>query len=44
MNKKIKIMKLNENELIQAIQSGHLSVCVIGIGRIGLHTDLSFAN
>ena len=44
MNKKIKIMKLNENELIQAIQSGHLSVCVIGIGRIGLPTALSFAN
>ena len=44
MNKQIKIMKLNENELIQAIQSGHLSVCVIGIGRIGLPTALSFAN
>ena len=44
MNKKIKIMKLNENELIQSIQSGDLSVCVIGIGRIGLPTALSFAN
>ena len=44
MNKQIKIMKLNENELIQAIQSGHLSICVIGIGRIGLPTALSFAN
>ena len=44
MSEKIKIMKLNENELIQSIQSGDLSVCVIGIGRIGLPTALSFAN
>ena len=44
MNKKIKIMKLNENELIQSIQFGDLSICVIGIGRIGLPTALSFAN
>ena len=38
------IMKLNENELIQSIQSGEISICVIGIGRIGLPTALSFAN
>jgi len=44
MSQKVKIMKLNENELIQSIQSGDLSVCVIGIGRIGLPTALSFAN
>ena len=44
MNDKVKIMKLNENELIQSIQSGDLSICVIGIGRIGLPTALSFAN
>ncbi len=44
MNEKIKIMKLNENELIQSIQFGDLSICVIGIGRIGLPTALSFAN
>ena len=44
MNDKIKIMRLNENELIQSIQSGDLSVCIIGIGRIGLPTALSFAN
>ena len=44
MSEKLKIMKLNENELIQSIQSGDLSVCVIGIGRIGLPTALSFAN
>jgi len=44
MIQKVKIMKLNENELIQSIQSGDLSVCVIGIGRIGLPTALSFAN
>ena len=44
MNEKLKIMKLNENELIESIQSGNLSICVIGIGRIGLPTALSFAN
>jgi len=40
-NKKINI---NSDELIQSIQSGKLKVCVIGIGRIGLPTALSFAN
>ena len=44
MSEKPKIMKFNENELIQSIQSGNLSICVIGIGRIGLPTALSFAN
>ena len=44
MEKKAKIMKLNENELIDSIQSGNLSICVVGIGRIGLPTALSFAN
>ena len=44
MSQKVKIMKLNENELIQSIQSGEISICVIGIGRIGLPTALSFAN
>jgi len=44
MEKTPKIMQLNENELIQAIQSGDISVCVVGIGRIGLPTALSFAN
>ena len=38
------IMKLTEHELIQSIQSGEISICVIGIGRIGLPTALSFAN
>ena len=37
-------MQLNEFELIESIQSGNLSVCIIGIGRIGLPTALSFAN
>lgn len=41
---KQKIMQLNEDELIQSIQSGNISICVIGIGRIGLPTALSFAN
>ena len=31
-------------ELIQSIQSRKLKVCVVGIGRIGLPTALSFAN
>ena len=44
MTQKQKILELNEHELIQAIQSNSISVCVIGIGRIGLPTALSFAN
>ncbi len=44
MEKKQKIMQLNNDELVQSIQSGNLSICVIGIGRIGLPTALSFAN
>jgi len=44
MEQKSKIMQLNEHELIQSIQTGNISVCVIGIGRIGLPTALSFAN
>jgi nucleotide sugar dehydrogenase len=44
MEQNKKIMQLNEFELIESIQSGNLSVCVIGIGRIGLPTALSFAN
>ena len=35
---------VDTDELIQSIQSGKLKVCVIGIGRIGLPTALSFAN
>lgn len=38
------IMEMNTQELIQAIQSNKLKVCVIGVGRIGLPTALSFAN
>ena len=44
MEQKSKIMQLNDYELIESIQSGDISVCVIGIGRIGLPTALSFAN
>ena len=35
---------MNPQELIQAIQGNKLKVCVIGVGRIGLPTALSFAN
>ena len=39
-----KIMEMSSSELIQSIQSRKLKVCVVGIGRIGLPTALSFAN
>jgi len=39
-----KIMQMDETELASAIQTGRLKVCVVGIGRIGLPTALSFAN
>ena len=38
------ILEMNELEMIESIQSGNLKICVIGIGRIGLPTALSFAN
>ena len=44
MTKNSKIMEMNSTELTQSIQSGKLQICVIGIGRIGLPTALSFAN
>ena len=44
MEQKSKIMQLTNQELIESIQSGNISVCIIGIGRIGLPTALSFAN
>jgi nucleotide sugar dehydrogenase len=44
MEQKLKIMQLNNSELIESIQSGNIAVCIIGIGRIGLPTALSFAN
>jgi nucleotide sugar dehydrogenase len=39
-----KIMNMSQNEIIDSIQSGRLNVCVIGVGRIGLPTAISFAN
>ncbi len=39
-----KIIEMDSAELIQSIQTGKLRICVIGIGRIGLPTALSFAN
>ena len=44
MEQKLKIMQLNNQELVNSIQSGNITVCIIGIGRIGLPTALSFAN
>jgi len=43
LEKNEKIMELNTDLLIQAIQAGNISVCTIGIGRIGLPTAISFA-
>ena len=43
-NKKSRnILSSNVQEIKQLIKSGSVSVCVIGIGRIGLPTALSFA-
>jgi len=38
------IRDMSDSEIIESIQSGGLTICVIGIGRIGLPTALSFAN
>ena len=38
------VFKMNDSEFINSIQSESLKICVIGIGRIGLPTALSFAN
>ena len=35
---------MNDSEFVEIIQSGRLKICVIGIGRIGLPTALSFAS
>ena len=38
------VIEMSESEFNNSIQSGSLKICVIGIGRIGLPTALSFAN
>ncbi len=38
------ILQMNPDELKLALSSGSITICVIGIGRIGLPTALSFAN
>ena len=38
------VLEMSESEFNNSIQSGSLKICVIGIGRIGLPTALSFAN
>ena len=38
-----RILEMTNSEIIETIQSCRLNVCVIGIGRIGLPTALSFA-
>ena len=39
-----KILNMSDLEIVDTIQSRNLKICVIGIGRIGLPTALSFAN
>jgi len=39
-----KIIDMNSEELKNSIKSNSLTICVVGIGRIGLPTALSFAN
>ena len=43
LDNNVKIMELTTDMLNQAIQTGKINVCTIGIGRIGLPTALSFA-
>jgi len=38
------ILEMNSEELKTALSSGSITICVVGIGRIGLPTALSFAN
>jgi len=38
------VFEMNDSEFNNNIQSNSLKICVIGIGRIGLPTALSFAN
>ena len=38
------ILDMSDLKIIESIQLGKLSICVIGIGRIGLPTALSFAS
>ena len=40
----VEIFPLEIDEIKQLIETNKISVCVIGIGRIGLPTALSFAN
>ena len=39
-----KILYMSEQEVSDSIQGGKISVCVIGLGRIGLPTATYFAN
>ena len=38
------ILEMSDSEFNNSIQSGSLKICVVGIGRIGLPTAISFAN
>lgn len=42
-NPTTKLISYNDDELKKSLDQGNITVCVIGIGRIGLPTALSFA-
>ncbi len=44
MLKNSKLLYMSEQEVVNCIQEGKISVCVIGLGRIGLPTAIYFAN
>ena len=44
MLKNSKLLSMSEQEIVNFIQQEKISVCVIGLGRIGLPTAISFAN
>jgi len=39
----MKIMSLSKKEIVKALKSGQVTVCVIGLGRVGLPTAAIFA-
>jgi nucleotide sugar dehydrogenase len=44
MTKNLEFFNMSEQEIINSIQERKISVCVIGLGRIGLPTAISFSH
>ena len=38
------VMSMSTNEVLESVKKKNLSICIIGVGRIGLPTAISFAN